>query len=82
VESFSAVFITYWQNGEVVLEKTAADITPTETGFELSLSQAETLKFVPGPVKIQLRAKLPDGTAIASDIISTSAKEILKDGAI
>ena len=34
---FSAVFITYSQNGETILEKTEADLTPTETGFTVTL---------------------------------------------
>lgn len=70
---FSAVFITYSQNGETILEKTEADLTPTETGFTVTLTQADTLLFTQGPVKIQLRAKKPTGEAVASDIISSTA---------
>lgn len=40
---FSAVFITYSQNGETILEKTEADLTPTETGFTVTLTQADNI---------------------------------------
>ena len=52
------------------------------SGFRLFFSQADTLCFSPGPVKIQIRARLRDGNAVASDIISTTALEVLKDGEI
>ena len=79
---FSAVFLTFSQNGHRVLEKTIDELEATEDGFQLLFSQADTLCFSPGPVKIQLRARMPDGTAVASNIISTTAQEVLKDGEI
>ena len=82
LSDFVAVYVTYSQNGETILEKTEADLTPTDSGFTVILSQADTLLFTQGPVKIQLRAKKPNGEAVASDIISSTAKEVLKDGEI
>ena len=82
LEDFSAVYLTFAQNGRTVLEKTKNELEATESGFRLLFSQADTLCFAPGPVKIQLRARMPDGTAVASNVISATAQEVLKDGEI
>jgi len=79
---FSVIYITYSQNGEKVLEKTGAALTLETNAIKVVFSQEDTLKFEQGPVKIQLRGKMPDGQAVASNIISTTAKEVLKDGEI
>ena len=80
--AFTDIYLSYAQRGKVILEKTLADITVSGTSLTVSLSQADTLCFSPGPVKIQLRARMPDGTAVASNVISTTAQEVLKDGEI
>ena len=79
---FVSIYITYSQNGSPVLEKTKADMSFEENVIRLTFSQADSLLFDAGPVKIQLRAKTASGQAVASDIVSTTAKEILKDGEI
>ena len=79
---FENIYITYSQNGEVVLEKTGSELNVSDAGIQLTLSQEDTLKFKSGQVKIQLRARLKDGQAVASNIICTTAKEVLKDGVI
>ena len=81
-EDFTVIFITYSQNGTPVLEKEKADMTLEDNIIRLTFSQADSLLFDAGPVKIQLRAKTADGQAVASEIVSTTAKEILKDGEI
>lgn len=82
LEDFSAVYLTFAQGGRTILEKTKDELEPVDNGFQLLFSQADTLCFSPGPVKIQLRARMPDGTAVASNVISTTAQEVLKDGEI
>lgn len=76
------LYISYEQNKEVIVEKELSDATITETSVSVTLTQAETLLFQPGKVFVQIRAKFGDGTAVASNIIETTAKRILKDGAI
>lgn len=76
------IFITYKQNGKIILEKTGDDIEVTEQQLKTHLTQEETLRFKTGPVKIQIRYVKPDGEADASNIIETRASEILKDGVI
>lgn len=82
LESMSVIFISYAQDGTVVVEKEKDDLEIVGNQIRLGLSQADTLKFRPGAVKIQLRAKAADGRAVASNIISTTTREILKDGEI
>ena len=69
----SVLFITYKQNGKVVLEKNIVSVY---------LSQKDTLLFTEGIVTIQIRAKFSDGSVIASSLIRTNAREILKEGEI
>lgn len=77
------VYVTYVQNGEIVLEKTNEDITITEEAVEIRLSQEETLKLQPSrEVKIQIRYVAPDGTAGASNVMAATVSDILKDGEI
>ena len=79
---FEVIYITYSQNSHAVLEKEKSQMLFSGNEVIIHLTQKDTLCFEPGPVKIQLRARLPDGQAVASNIISTTAREILKDGEI
>lgn len=80
------IYITYKQNGQIVLEKTKADITfdtvQQEYTMTVGLSQAETLALDDSQVAIQIRARFSDGRAIASNVISVPVRQILKDGEI
>lgn len=78
----ATVFISYRQKGEIVLEKTGTDVTITPTQLTVSLSQEETLMFSTGLVEIQIRYVFPNGSADASNIMKTTAEEIIKDGVI
>lgn len=79
---FSAVYVTYYQDGKTVLEKTGNSLSFLDNTVTLTLTQEETLLFSEGQVKIQIRARTAAGTAVASNIISTTANAILKDGVI
>lgn len=76
------IYITYSQFGQNVIEKSIADLNVTENEITVLLTQEDTLLFRPGEVEIQIRVKFADGTAMACDIIQTTAKRILKEGAI
>lgn len=82
LEEASVLFISYKQNGKVVLEKSLEEVSIQKDIVIVNLTQTETLLFQEGIVTIQIRAKFPDGSAIASKLIRTSAEEILKDGEI
>lgn len=78
----ATIYITYKQNGKVIIEKTGSDLEVEENKIITRLTQEETLKFKTGPVKIQIRYVKADGEADASNIIETRSEEILKDGEI
>lgn len=78
----SNMYITFVQGRNTILEKTEADVVWNENSFDLELTQEDTLKFEKGMVMIQLRLKYTDGTALASNLIYTTAEAILKDGVI
>lgn len=80
--SGATIFVTYEQGGVNVLEKTGADLTVAPDSIAVKLTQADTLKFKPGNVNIQIRYVDAFGTADASNIITTTAERILKDGEI
>lgn len=78
----SVLFITYKQNDKVILEKSIDEVKIQNNIVSAYLSQKDTLLFTEGIVTIQIRAKFPDGSVIASALIRTSTYEILKDGEI
>lgn len=79
---FDKIFVTYKQGEKVIVEKSLEDIEIMENSFVVKLTQAETLLFSPGLVRIQVRVKTVDDMALASNIITVPASEILKDGEI
>lgn len=77
------IYITYEQQGKELIEKEKEDITVESDSLTIKLTQEETLAFdTIADVKIQIRVRFPDGTALASNIMSVPAREILKDGVI
>lgn len=83
-ELLAVAYITFAQQEETVLEKTLQDCEQGENSLKLTLSQEDTLKLEDGGrgVSIQLRVRFSDGSAMASDIITTDVGTILKDGVI
>lgn len=76
-------FVTFQQNGKNVLDIPKTEWTITDANnIAVTLDQAETLLFEHGTAKIQIRAKLSDGSAVASEIISVAVGNILRDGSI
>ena len=80
--SATAVYVTYRQ-GNVVINKPKSALTITSGAVVAHLTQTETLSLsANADVQIQIRAKLSDGTAVASSIITVPVEAILKDGEI
>ena len=79
----ATVFLTYSQHGRVVLEKTGDDLEISAEAIVTRLTQKDTLGFdALQKVSIQIRYVFPDGTAGASNIMTVTVGEILKDGEI
>ena len=55
-----------------------------EGGFEVKLSQEETLGFKSTGIdaEVQIRARWEDGTAVASNVIVVPVSKIIKGGVI
>lgn len=77
------VYVTYKQ-GQKTLEKEKGDLKFTDSGFELELTQEETLSFKSNGInaEVQIRARYADGTAIASNVIVVPVSKIIKGGVI
>ena len=74
-----------YKTAQPVLERTKETFdTLTETGLTFKLTQEETLalKEEAGVTFWQIRAKYPDGTAVACDMGSVKVLPILKEGVI
>lgn len=77
------VYITYKQGGETAIEKTKSDMTIEAEQITVELTQEDTLRLrSPATVQIQIRARFADGTAVASNVMTASVEQILKDGVI
>lgn len=83
----ATIYVTYMQNGKVLFEKGNEDIVTIEEGyFLLRFSQEETLTIkacnCASSIKIQIRAIFPDGSTVVSNVMTTSVRDILRDGVI
>lgn len=77
------IWLTYKVDGKITIEKEKADLTVEADRVSFKLTQEETLAIMAGrQVKMQIRARFADGSAIASQVMATSVEEILKDGVI
>ena len=77
------IYISYEQDGNILFEKTGDDIEVSADELRVRLTQEETLQFnTEHRVRMQIRAKFGDGTAIASQVMTASVHEIIKGGII
>lgn len=83
LNNVAELWVTLKQDNNIVLDKTLVDCELDGSVLTLRLTQQDTLKlnaFM--PVAIQVRIRTNDGNAVASNIITTSVGQILKDGVI
>lgn len=81
--TIAEAYVTFAQNSEIVLDKKMEECACDGEKLTLCLTQKDTLAFCVGKViEIQLRVRTIDGEALASNIISTTAERIIKDGEI
>lgn len=82
LSTLAEAWLTIYQAGEVAT-KTLPELTQTENGFSVTLTQDETLRLCAGAgCRIQLRAATGQGAALASNILRVPVAGILKDGII
>lgn len=80
----AVLYLTFKQGTTTVLEKTLDDVTVTETTISFKMTQSEALSFNASrrSFQCQIRGRFPDGTTVASNIMSGSVSDLLKDGEI
>ena len=79
----AAVLKVYYKQGyEVLVEKEKPDLVVTPSTITVQLTQEETLRFADGQIKMQIRARMPNGKAVKSRVKTTSADELLKNEVI
>ena len=81
-DGLTTLYITYVQNDEVIVEKKLSDTTLEEGKISVTLSQAETLSFVAGRAKCQIRLKYGSDAVFATDEVACIVKDVLKEGEI
>lgn len=82
-EIISEAFVTLSQKEKVVLDKHLSECMCEGNKLSVSLTQEETLQLDCRCVtEIQLRVRLKDGNALASQIIPVITERILKDGVV
>ena len=75
--------VTLSQNDEIVIDKALEECQCGENKLSVKLTQEETLLLKCDCItEIQIRAKMLDGEALASNIIREKTERILKDGVI
>lgn len=79
----AAVLKVYYKQGyQVLVEKEKPDLVVTPSTITVQLTQEETLRFADGQIKMQIRARMPNGKAVKSKVKTTSADELLKNEVI
>lgn len=79
----AALYITYRQDGNAVLEKALSDVSVESGVVTVHLTQEDTLSFrADSVVQIQIRLRTAAGNAMASDVIRVDVGRVLKDGVI
>ena len=83
LSDLSVAWLTFRQ-GNLTVTKELSDLQQIVDGFQVQLTQSETLRFNDKTkCEIQLRGLLKDNsTAIATNIVQITVGEILKDGVI
>lgn len=76
-------YVTLSQNKVAIIDKPLTECQCDGNVLTVRLTQEETLKLrCHCATEIQIRARLQDGSAIASEIITVETGRILKDGVI
>ena len=74
------ILITYFQNNQIVVEKTEDDCTLEGNSITVKLTQEDTLKFSHRrPVEIQIRVLTVDDTALATVIREVEVGRVLNE---
>lgn len=82
-DEIAAGYITFAQDGSVVIDKDLADCTCAGSTVTLHLTQEETLKLSQNTsTELQMRVRTTGGEALATRVYTVPTERILKDGVI
>lgn len=82
-DEIAAGYITFAQDGSVVIDKALADCTCAGSTVTLHLTQEETLKLSQNTrTELQMRVRTTGGEALATRVYTVPTERILKDGVI
>lgn len=80
-DEIAAGYITFAQDGSVVIDKDLADCTCAGSTVTLHLTQEETLKLSQNTrTELQMRVRTTGGEALATRVYIVPTERILKDG--
>lgn len=71
-----------FDGNEISVDSKSGNMKITSTAISAKFTQEQTLSLSQGKVRIQIRAVDLSGNAIASNIMSASIDDVLKDGVI
>lgn len=77
-----ALYITFAQGGETVLEKSCDDVSISGSVITLPLSQEDTLRFRRGMVTVQVSVRDGAGNVMRDNANRFEVKDVLKNGVI
>lgn len=77
-----ALYITFAQGGETVLEKSYDDVSISGSVITLPLSQEDTLRFRRGMVTVQVSVRDGAGNVMRDNANRFEVKDVLKNGVI
>lgn len=84
--SAEEIYISYRQGGKmsnkVLVEKDINDIIVEPDKLTVTLTQEDTLAFRVGSLEVQIRARMPDDRAYASQIMTAPVEPAIKEGVI
>ena len=82
-ELLAEAYVTLSQNRVIVVDKALSECQCNGNKLTVRLTQEETLKLkCDCNTEIQVRARMIDGNAVASNIMTVDTNRILKDGVI
>lgn len=68
----STIIVTFSTVNQTLLELTGADVTIVDDTITVSLTQAQTLAFPDGSVRVQINFKYSGGGRVATEIASVN----------
>ena len=80
--TYANVYVTFYQNGKIILDKQNDEINITSETIEVPLTQEDTSKFMPGYVTFEIRYIFADGSSDFSNTMGFKVNNPIKGGVL